>query len=155
VETYKLEEREEQWRWKEVRYRSKEDYNKFITHHVRLEPEYAVWCKKTEYRVDQGYAIRDWYDMETGTIKPMIRTDWFKHRHSTMQFSDLKGIDLQEKHEADCLMEYPQEDRMAMMYLIEDMAPALLQKLEPEKEQTMWGKYAKNIDEEIEKANYE
>lgn len=153
VETYKLEERDEEYRWKEVKYRSPDDYNKFLTEHVRLPPEYAVWCAKTEYRVDQGYAIRDWYDYETGVIKPMIRTDWFKHRHSTMQFADLKSVDLQEKHEKDCLIDYPQHDRMAMMYLIEDMAPALLQKLSPEKEKSMWGKYARNLDEEIEKAN--
>jgi len=155
VETYKMEKRDEEWRWKEVKYRSPDNYDKFVTHQIRLPAEYPVWVSKTEYRVDQGYAIRDWYDMETGTIKPMIRTDWYKHRHSTMQFSDLDSVDLQEKHEEDCLFPYPQGDRMAMMYLIEDMAPALLQKVEPEEEEAMWGKYAqaRNLDDEIEKAN--
>jgi hypothetical protein len=93
---------------------------------------------KTDYRIDQGYTIRQLYDSKSDTIKDYIRTDWYRHPHSTSQYLKLP-MDQRESLEQKCLLEFPQFDRMACMYLIEDMASSLLQN----SGKTTWGKYVK------------
>ena len=140
VETFKLETREPEWRWKDVKVRVGADKMKkesYVYHSVQLPENYPVMVSKTDYRIDQGYTLRQIFDMKTQTFKDYIRTDWYRHPHSTSQYLKLPQ-DNREAYESQCLLEYPLKDRMAFTYLIEDMAPSILQR-----SGTTWGRYAK------------
>jgi len=137
VETFKLEVREPEWQWKDVRVRTgKDKKTDFVYESIKLPETYPVMVGKTDYRIDQGYTLRQIMDMKTQTMKDYVRTDWYRHPHSTIQYLKLPQ-DQREAMESKCLLEFPQFDRMAAMYLIEDMAPSILQ----ESGKTTWGKY--------------
>jgi len=139
VQTFKLEIREAEWQWKDVKVRTKADKSAkdaYTTYSIKLPENYPVMVAKTDYRIDQGYTLRELYDPKTDTMKNYIRTDWYRHPHSTTQYLKLPQ-DQREMLEHKCLMEYPQYDRMAATYLIEDMAPAILQR----SGKTTWGRY--------------
>jgi len=141
VETFKLETREPEWQWKDVKTRVGTDKLKkesYVYHSIKLPENYPVMVGKTDYRIDQGYTLRQILDVQTGTMKDCVRTDWYRHPHSTMQYLKLPQ-DQRDTWESKCLLDFPQFDRMACMYLIEDMAAALLQ----ESGKTSWGKYGK------------
>jgi hypothetical protein len=140
VETFKLETREPEWQWKDVKVRVGADKMKkesYVYHSIKLPENYPVMVSKTDYRIDQGYTLRQIFDMKSGMFKDYIRTDWYRHPHSTAQYLKIPQ-DQREALEDKCLLEYPLKDRMAFTYLIEDMAPSILQR-----SGTTWGRYAK------------
>jgi len=140
VETYKIGERDEEYRYKDVKIRigkSKDGKALYREETVLLDQYYPIWVKLSDYRIDQGYTILNTID-DKGNDDINIRVDWAKHRHKVMQYSKLKK-DQREANEAKCLLPYAQNDRMAAMYLLEDMAPAILQTEVPDDQ--LWGKY--------------
>lgn len=146
AETYKIEEREEEYRYKDVKIRVGKDKSgkaMYREESILLDQYFPVWVKKSEYRIDQGYSIVRTIDSQ-GNDVPAIRVDWAKHRHSVPQFSKIPK-DQREEMQPNCCLTYPMNDRMAMMYLIEDMAPALLQ--EEFTEEQLWGKYDNDKEE--------
>jgi len=152
VETFKLEVREPEWQWKDIKVRVGADPknpNSYVMHSIKLPETYPVMISKTDYRIDQGYTLRQVYDMKTGTFVDKIRTDWYRHPHSTMPYLKIPQ-EQRDSLEEKCFLDYPQYDRMAFTYLIEDMAPSILQN----SGKTTWGKYegAQYADDEKQEA---
>jgi len=113
---------------------------------VAMKPQfYPIWGKDTEFRVDQGYMLMD-YINDRGEFGTYMRFDWGKYEHSVPSFdrvlNSTKGVTQEDidKNQAKCLIPYVYGNRMAMMYLVDDMAPSLLGEMSAEDDEKLWGK---------------
>jgi hypothetical protein len=108
-----------------------------ITKEEKMKPPYyPLMVKRTEYRIDQGYVLMDWMDMDTGKYNHVLRFEWGKHEHSVPSFEKLGG---DENRQDECFIPYSYNSRLANMHLLEDMAPALLGELpEGMTEEDLW-----------------
>ena len=102
-------------------------YEDPVTKEEKVKPPfYPMMVKRTEYRIDQGYLMLDWVDMDTGEYNHYLRFEWGKHHHTVPSFETLGG---NENRQEECFLPYKRNKRMGMMRVLEDMAPSLLGEL--------------------------
>lgn len=123
VETFKMNPVQEQYRYKPIKYKGKN--GEYVEKIIELDEMYPVWCRRTEYRVDNGYFINDYVD-DDGSINTYLRSEWQKKRHiSAIPFTKIPKKERRYK-ERECLLPYPDFKRMAMMDILDDMSPCIL-----------------------------
>ena len=133
VVTIKLGETDERFR------EEKDDDGKVIG----MKPKYyRLWCPRTEYRIDNGYTIMDYVNPQTMDMRTVLRWDWGKYEHrKAKSFDRICGENKEnaESRQEESFLDYHQNDRMAMMKLLDDMSPALLGEVSEAEEKALWG----------------
>jgi hypothetical protein len=104
---------------------------------VTMKPKfYKLWCPRTEYRIDNGYTMMDYINPQTVEMKTVLRLDWGKYEHKSAKPFDRSG---EETEQEKSFIDYPQNDRMAGMKLLDDMSSSLLGEVSEAEEKALWG----------------